>query len=342
MYKNFHLPHTSYAVPARLPLSVAIPAKKLAPLDIPDPLAPTIFHEDWWLKITTRDNYACAEVSEHGRVVGRLPYMTVKRRGMKIVEQPPLTHALGPALIKNPGKATTGQLRAIEITQSLIQQLPPLSRAQFHCHRDVTDVTAFQAEGFMATVQFTREIAPQPVNVLWDSLRKKARNNILQAEGQFAIDSTVEPEEFVRLYTSNLEEKDCDNYLDMTICHTLLTEMLRRGRGCIYGTRDKDGNLSTAIVCTWDSAASYYLMCTLKPDAARGAASLLVWQAIKDAMGKGLIFDFDGFASEGAVRFSANFSASVMPRYIVTRDTVPMQIFQSLRSVLRPNNYFCI
>ena len=307
-----------------------------------DPLQPTIFHEPWWLEIATGNSYAVAEVSEHGQVIGRLPYMMTRRFGLKIVEPPPLTHFLGPVFLKAPGKPTSSQIHHQDVVRALINQLPAASRHKIHCQREISDVTAFQAEGFIATVQFTREIAPQPVEALWASLRKKARNNILQAERKFALDSAVSPDEFMKFYSRNLKERNTDSYLDLSVCTKLLEGAIARGRGAIFGARDDTRNLSTATVCVWDAGAVYWLMCTRQTEANRGAISMLVWEAIKSAMAKGLIFDFDGFASEGGVRFSASFSANVVPRYIVTRDSVPLQLLRTLRSTVVKPNYFCV
>ena len=39
-----------------------------------DPLAPTIFHEHWWLDIATGGRYDRVEVVSNGKCVGWLPY----------------------------------------------------------------------------------------------------------------------------------------------------------------------------------------------------------------------------------------------------------------------------
>jgi hypothetical protein len=55
-------------------------------------LAPTIFHEDWWLNAEANGDYDVAEVLNGGHVVGRLPYRVTRRFGMKWCTHPELTY----------------------------------------------------------------------------------------------------------------------------------------------------------------------------------------------------------------------------------------------------------
>ena len=84
-------------------------------------------------------------------------------------------------------------LKQIDITHALIQQLPKMSLFQQKCHRDVSDVIAFQANGFRSTVQFTHEIAPQPVDTVWKNMRDKGRNGIRLAQEKVEIVDDLDP-----------------------------------------------------------------------------------------------------------------------------------------------------
>src|ERR1700674_2575471 len=68
-----------------------------------DPLAPTIFHEDWWLDAATGGNFEVVEVTVGGRTVGRLPFNTTNRFGLKMIRMPALTYFLGPAIDEGEG-----------------------------------------------------------------------------------------------------------------------------------------------------------------------------------------------------------------------------------------------
>jgi hypothetical protein len=54
------------------------------------------------------------------------------------------------------------------------------------------------------------------------------------------------------------------------------------------------------------------------PRAGNGAISLLLWEAMKLAGRKGLIFDFDAFANHGGARFVSQFGGQLVPRWTVS------------------------
>ena len=125
-----------------------------------DPLAPTIFHEDWWLNAATGGNFDVTQVIAGGRTVGRLPFNTTKRFGLKMIRMPVLTYFLGPAIDEGEGSPNTRFLKRLEITRGLLEKLPRASWQYVKCHGGITEVIAFQELGFRTYVQFTHEIRP--------------------------------------------------------------------------------------------------------------------------------------------------------------------------------------
>jgi hypothetical protein len=162
-----------------------------------DLLTPTIFHEDWWLNIATEGHYRVVEVAESGLVVGRLPYFLRERFGASSIILPPLTHFLGPAIIKS----YANSFRRIDLTKDMLGKLPPTSAQLFKCHRDVQDVIAFQSAGYRTTVQFNYEIQPLPIDVLWKNFRDKTRNLIRRAGKCHTVSVGNDPAQFIQFYT---------------------------------------------------------------------------------------------------------------------------------------------
>lgn len=302
-----------------------------------DPLNPTIFHEPWWLDIATQGGYSIAEVLENGKTIARLPYFLRKRKGVRIATLPPLTHFLGPAV----DKPATKFLQRLDITKELIGKLPPAELTYVKCQREVQDVIAFQAAGFRCSVQFTHEISPRAPSALWKALRDKGRNVIRRAAERHCVGTGDDPAAFMHFYRQCIESGGKSNGLDIAICTSLIAACRERGRGRIYEARDKAGDVTAAIFCAWDHVASYYLLTARHRVAHLGAISLLVWEAITDAAKRGLIFDFDGFDSEGGARFAANFTTNITPRYIAVRESAPVRIFHAAQSLYRERNCFC-
>jgi hypothetical protein len=301
--------------PVSTPLSPATTA--LVSAD-PDLLAPTIFHETWWLDVATEHAYSVAEVSSGGKVVGRLPYLLSRRKGLPHIIMPTLTHFLGPAVLEGEGSSNTRFLKRLNITRELITKLPHAISYEMVCHAGVTDVIAFQAENFGTTVQFTHEVHPLPEQELWTKMRDKTRNVIRRAQEQYDVVCLTDQQAFIDFYARNLQQK---SYLDLSVCARIIEACLARRRGRILAARSPDGRLAAANLCVWDSRSAYYLMATRASNAGNGAGSLLVWKAMLDATSRKLIFDTDGIASEGDILFFAGFGGEVRPRYVAERFT---------------------
>ncbi len=281
-----------------------------------DPLTPTIFHEDWWLDAATGGNFDVAKVSVSGRVVGRLPFNVTKRFGLKMIRMPAMTYFLGPAIDEGEGTLNTRFLKRFEITRELLGKLPRASWQYLKCHAGVTDVIAFQELGFRTHVQFTHEIRPDRVDVLWQQMRNKTRNVIRKAEDQFSVNELSDPAEFVRLYQRNLQVRKVDNGIDATLCQKIISASLERHRGRILAVHDEHDQIVAANFCAWDENSCFYVLSTRGDNSGNGAISLLLWEAIKESARRGLVFDFAGLGDKGSVLFYSGFGASISTRYI--------------------------
>jgi hypothetical protein len=305
-----------------------------------DPLAPTIFHEEWWLDAATGGNFDVAEVIVGGRTVGRLPFIATKRFGLKMIRMPVLTYFLGPAIDEGEGSPNTRFLKRLEITRKLLEKLPRASWQYVKCHGGITEVIAFQELGFRTYVQFTHEIAPGPVEVLWQQMRNKTRNVIRKAEEQFSVTELTDPVEFVRLFERNLEAKRLDNGLDVALCLKTISASLERQRGRILAALDEEKQVVAANFCVWDEISSFYLLSTRCDSSGNGASSLLLWEAIKESTRRGLVFDFAGLGDKGSVLHYSGFGASISVRYVAVRARVLARVLNELKSFFAPENCF--
>ena len=305
-----------------------------------NPLVPTIFHEQWWLDITSDGPYEIVEVAKGGKTVGRLPYFLRSKYGVKYSFLPNMTHFLGPAIDAGDGSLTTRLLARVSITRELIAGLPKAGLYKYKCHRDVTDVVAFQDNNFETAVQFTFEIAPKPVNLLWSNMGKKKRSQILRAQNFLTTTTIDDPNAFYLFYTSNLDRRGLRNHYRKDVCCRAVAASLERASGRIYAAKDKNGSLAAAVFCVWDQTAAYYLLTTRIPDAHDGAVSLVLWEAIQDAAQRGLIFDFDGLINKENFAFFSGFGGVLCPRYVVTRISPLVRIPLRIKEFFRGNTYY--
>ncbi len=306
-----------------------------------NPLAPTVFHEDWWLDIATSGRVAWVEEQENGQPVARLPYFAVGGDccWMRRIVMPMLTHFLGPVWVEREGNEVTRLARRIDLSRALIGKLPRTASTLIKCHAGVTDTIAFQMEGFRTGVQYTYEIAAQSAEAIWAGMRSTRRTIIRGAQKACVVEQLDDAAAFMRFYDDNLRAEGLCSFLDSKVCVSLIEECLRRGRGAIYAAR-KDGLLQAAVFCVWDARASYYLMTTRKAGSHSGAISLLAYHAMLEASARGLTFDLDGLCDAGGVRFFTGFGGRVAPRYIVVRESGPMKIYRAMRAALHGENTY--
>ena len=300
------------------------------------PLAPTVFHEAWWLDVVTRGSWQAAQAHHEGRRVGFLPYVLSRRRGFPASVMPMLTHLLGPVVDEGEGAPKTRWLRRQGILDDLIAQLPRVALFSQTCHPETTDVLAFQARGYESFVQFTAEIAPDAEAVLWSQLRDKTRNVIRRAQEQCTVDALADPQEFARFYAANLALAHEHSYVDVTLFAPLFEAAAARRQVRLLGARAGDGRLLAAVFYVWDRRRLWYFLSSRDARAAsNGVVSLLVWRGIQMAAERRLVFDFDGIASEGAARFYSGFGPQLRPRFAVYRRSIPFALCTSALDAMR-------
>ena len=308
---------------------------KLASVSV-DTLEPTIFHEPWWLEIATGGQ---CEVVDHGRVVGRMPYFPRRKNRLAVSTMPMLTHSLGPAIDEGMGKPSNRTFKRMEIATALIHKLPPLALFEQACHRNITEVLAFQANGFRASVQFTHEISLQSRDAVWKKMREKVRNSIELASHEATVNDDMDPGEFVSFCASAAPRRKGSKSLNAGQMLKLVEACVARGRGKVFAARGNDGSVICSSFCVWDNQTYYHLISTPAPEAQQGVSRLLMWEAITDAKRRGLTFDFNDVASDANAGSGGSFAAEPSPRYVVTRESFPVKLWRCAGSAAKLPNY---
>ncbi len=284
-----------------------------------DPLAPTVFHQPWWLNAATGGDYAEAVVIQGGRRVGCFPYVLSSiLAGRKLCGMPPLTHFLGPAIDEGRGAACNRVLRRAQITRELLSQMPRTSGFWHVMHRGTSDTLVYQEMGYDAAVQFTFEVAPAEPDMLWANMRDKARNVIRRAQEQHAV-AELDASAFGAVYNDNLAKGGTASRYSPALLERVCQAAVSRGQGRIIAAENAAGQIAAAIFYVWDTQAAYYLLSTRRPDSGNGAVSLLLWHAMQDVAARGLIFDFEGVITSGSALFFTGFGGVIKPRYVVSK-----------------------
>ncbi len=301
----------------------------------PDPhLTPTIFHEPWWLEAASEGAWREATAHSGGSLVGRLPYLKIRKATRQtVLVMPAMTHTLGPAIGTVSGGAVARTARQLAITRELVDQLPPASYVWFKLHGGTPTTLAFDAAGFSNGVHYTIEIAPEDPASLWRKMRDKARNVIRRAQEGLTVGTFDRPEAFLDFYVENLRARKLRNAYDRGICTSLISEAVGRGRGDLLVASDASGVPKAGIFTIRDRSSEYYHMSTRAPDATNGATSLLLWTAIQSAARRGLTFDMDGVTSRRSLLFLTGFGGVLAPRFTVCRSSASFRLARQVGSL---------
>jgi lipid II:glycine glycyltransferase (peptidoglycan interpeptide bridge formation enzyme) len=307
----------------------------------PEPVRGLLFHERWWLSAASGDRFEEVVVRNGDQVVGRLPYVMIKRMGLTTLRMPAFTHVLGPYIPVGDGKPQTQLSRRLSITRDLIDQLPSFHYFKHALPAAAAEGLTFQDRGFQVTLQYTFEIDCRvPLEALWAGMHFKTRQHIRRAEEKYLLRIVEEPDEFIRFYQENLQRRKLSSSMPFGLLQTLVAECQRRSSGQILAASRPDGRYVAMIFVVWGHGVMYYLMATRAGEADdNGSINLLIWHAIQQAHSQSLIFDMDGVSSSGTAQFLRGFGGEIRSRLIVQKSRAVYSSLQYVKQkLLRPSS----
>jgi hypothetical protein len=312
-----------------------------------------IYLQDWWWDIASSGRQKLVAVYEDGRELGRLLYFPRTRSSLRFCQLPegvhaPWTQYCAPTI--NEGPEGPGAARRGEIAYKLAYKLPHNISYHLTCphYIDAAILSAFARAGFQIGTQrsFIFDARGAKTADILARLDMSTRQRYRKAEKKLDI-VEIAPSKFFDLYRRDLAARAKTSYHDLDVAERLATTCRARGTGCIRITAAKgkdtadcdDHSYYAAIACLQDEAFSYYWMSTraanvIDPAIKNGAIKFLLVDAIEHASQAGLIFDFDGAASEGSGELYRGFRGTEANRYVLTRKTLSARLVQAVRAVV--------
>jgi Acetyltransferase (GNAT) domain len=297
-------------------------------------LTESLFHEPWWLSAATEGRCQEVKVVSRDQVVGRLPFVIVRKMGLTSLRMPPFTHLLGPAVDTGKGKAQTQLLRRMSIVKQLLDQLPPFDHFMQALVPTTADGLAFQDRGFRISPQYTFRIdCRRDLQEIWQEMHFKTRQHICRAEEKLDVTMVEDPDTFANFYRRNLEKLGRRNSAVFASFPTVFRESRLRQCGEILSANWPDGTPTAMVYIVWGHGTMYYLLSTRASDPGdNGSVNLLIWSAIKRAHSLGLVFDLDGVSTSGTARFLSGFGGRLEMRLIAQHSGL---IYRALRGARR-------
>ena len=265
----------------------------------------SLFEQGWWLDAIAPGRWDAATVSSGGEIVGRLPYVRMRRCGVTILGQPPLTQFLGPWIKPGGGTAYERLEYEHDVMRELIAALPRHDVFLQECHHSITNCLPFYWQGFAQSVRYTYIIDDlSDHDQLWAELSTTVRTHIRKAQRQVIVRATDDIETLIALNRMTFQRQGMAAPYSADQIRRLDAACSARGLHRIFCAEDADGRAHAALYLVWDADSAYCLMSGNDPQLRHsGAVSLLRWEAIKFAGGVTRCFDFEGSMLQPVERF---------------------------------------
>lgn len=276
--------------------------------------APTLFQEQWWFDAASKGRFDQIEIVWDGKLVGSLPFVTSRHRGLRYFGMPPYTHTVGPIVDLPPSKPSTRRRNMRRLTHELVKRLPAHDHFLQALDPEDDGAFGFSLAGLRVAQRFTfRSSVGEDAAVRWKKADQKTRNLIKTAQTRFQIVETTDFDRFIAL--SRAEHLPGSNRHDFPLLETIFSRCLERDCGMVLLALRHDGSVAAAATLVWGRDTAYYwLSARDRSISAGGANALLLWNCMQFAHERGLRLDFDGYSSIAGARFLASFGEAPLVR----------------------------
>ena len=294
-----------------------------------------LFQDPWWLDLTTAGDWNEVRIANGSEVLARLPYRKMRRHGARILTQPPLTPYLGPWYRSSTAKAGSQFSERRQLTAELVAQLPKAELFAQNQWPKIPDCLPFIWEGFSQYTAYTHGFEElTDLDALWRGFLEGTRREIRKAEKRVEILESNDVDALLDLHERSFAQHGLAAPRGRTYVRAVVEGALRSEKARLVLGRDEQGNLHAANLLVFDERSAHYL---LGGSDARfrtsGAASLLMWDAIRFATGRSRIFDFEGSMQEPIARFFRGFNPQMLAVSRLVRASRPAAVALGLINV---------
>lgn len=283
----------------------------------------SIFCYPWWLKAVTDDQYSYAVATKGEAIKGVIPYYHTRKWGVKLNTMPPYSQMLGPLLPEMQGKYATVLSKEHKYLDHLIQELPGANYYNIRLHPSLTNWLPFYWNGFQQSTRYTY-ILPDisDIDEVWDGMRSNIRREIRKAEDEVKVGQEDNIDLLIRLRNMTYERQDTDPSHSADLILRVYQACQEQDRGRLFFARDSQDRPHSGLFLIWDDRMAYYLIGGSDPELrTSGAASLVMWEAVKFASEFVTRFNFEGSMIRSIERFFRGFGGRQWPYMAVSKYT---------------------
>jgi hypothetical protein len=287
----------------------------------------SIFCTSWWLDAVAGGQWRPNELEESGRIVAAWPTVVQSSRLGDVHAGASLTPFLGPLF--PPGEGARRRSREIAFVESLLERIGPFAHLEARCNPAFDYWTPLRWHGFRQTTNYTWRLPDlQDLEKVFAGFRENIRGHVRAAEKSGMTVREAELPEFLELHRRRFDR-------DPQGIESIDAAARRRDARTILVARDGGGRARAGGYFVHDERFTTYLLAATDAEA-RGAASLVLWEAIKRASARGTAFDFEGSMLRQVESFVRSFGGVPTPYSIVWRTrSAPMRAARLAKRTLR-------
>jgi len=284
----------------------------------------SVFCTSWWLDAVAPGSWRVHEVEEKERIIAAWP--TVARTtGLGVLHAgAPLTPFLGPLF--PPGEGARRRSREIRLIESLLERIGTYAHLEARCNPAFDYWTPLRWHGFEQTTHYTWRLTDlSDLDAVFAGFRENIRGHVRAAEKNGITVEEAELEDLLAVHRRRFAREP------QGIARIDAAARERAARTVLVA-RDVDGTVRAAGYFVHDERYTTYLLAATDAEL-RGAASLVLWEAIRRAAQRGTAFDFEGSMLEHVEPFVRSFGGVPTP-YSIVRHT-PSSSVRAARTVKR-------
>lgn len=292
-----------------------------------------IFSRDWWMDaVCGEENWDVLLVEKCGQVIAALPYYFIKKGNKIAICQPMLTQTNG-LWIKYPDKQKFSKRLSYEkeIIDEIIDNLErlPIYYYNQNFKYTFTNWLPFYWRGYKQTTQYSYVISDlsdyKKVLMNFDYAK---RQNIKKAEKNVIIRYDLNSNEFYEHHKMTLKERNKKIDYPYDLFNRIYNECYKRNQGKVFYAVDNSDNVHAALFIVWDENSAYDLLYTIDSRFRfSGAASLLVYEAIKYTSDYTKVFDFEGSMIENVERSYRQFGTEQRQYFNISKEYNKRSLF---------------
>jgi hypothetical protein len=287
----------------------------------------SLYCHRWWLDAVAPNSYRILTVQRGNSLLAAWPIVTRENGQRTDATMPPMTQKLGILFAPTRAKYSEMLSNQHEMTDELIEQLPPGGAFYHQFHESFANWLPFYWRGFQQTTRYTYLLKNiKEHERLRTEMRTHGRRLIGKAvRNGLTIRDDLEFEQLLDLNDRVFERQS----MDTPVSHDLLRRMdaaCRQHAGRkIFPAFDRRGRLHAAAYIVWDQNTAYYLLAGSDPALrASGALYLAFWEAIRFASTIVNTFDCEGTMLQGVEYVFRCMGARQQPYFAISKPAPAM------------------